>query len=148
VIGPDSPTSGTMPATADDTAVITGRLGNGAPFVLTGTWAVYNGSGNRLEVYGSEGTVVVAGGVVMAGRKGEALTETAVPTEYTLDASAGEGMVPASAFLFEDVAAVVDGRRPASEALFARIADAVRTQEVIDTVRREGERFIGRRALG
>ena len=87
---------------------------------------------------------MAAGGVVRAGRKGEALAEAAVPAEYALDPSAGEGMVPASASFFEDVAAVVDGRRPASEALFARIADAVRTQEVIDTVRRDGERLIGR----
>lgn len=143
-IGPDSPTAGTMPATADDTAVITGRLDNGAPFVLTGTWAVFNGSGNRIEMYGSEGTAVVAGGVVRAGRKGEALTEVPVPEEYALDTSAGEGMVPASARLFEDVAAVVDGRRPASEALYASVADAVRTQAVIDTVLRDGERVIGR----
>jgi hypothetical protein len=67
-----------------------------------------------------------------------------VPEGYALDASAGEGMVPASARLFEDVAAVVDGRRPANEALYASVADAVPTQEVIDTVRRDGERVIGR----
>jgi predicted dehydrogenase len=142
-IGPDSPTAGSMPATADDTAVITGRLANGAPFVLTGTWAVFNGSGNRVEIYGSEGTAVVAGGVVKAGRRGEPLRDVEVPAAYALDAGAGDRMVPASARLFADVAAVVDGRRPAAEALFARIADAVRTQEVMDTVRRDGERIIG-----
>jgi predicted dehydrogenase len=142
-IGPDSATEATMTATADDTAVISGRLGNGAPFVLTGTWAVFNGSGNRIEVYGSEGTAVVAGGVVQAARRGEALSERAMPAEYALDPSTGEGMVPASVRFFEDVGAVVDGRRQASQALFARIADGVRTQEVIDTVRRDGERVIG-----
>jgi len=142
-IGPDSPTTGMMPATADDAAVITGRLANGAPFVLTGTWAVFHGSGNRIEVYGSEGTAVVADGTVKAGRRGEALRDVEVPAAYALDPAAGERMVPASARLFEDVAAVVDGRRPATDALFARIADAVRTQEVMDTVRRDGERLIG-----
>jgi predicted dehydrogenase len=143
-IGPDSPTTGTVSATADDTAVITGRLGNGAPFVLTGTWAVFNGSGNRIEVYGSEGTAVFAGGIVQAARPGEAFTEVAVPAGYALDPSAGEGAVPASARFFGDVAAVVDGRRPSSEGLFARIDDAVGTQEIMDTVRQGGERVIGR----
>ena len=119
-IGPDSPTTATMTATADDTAVISGRLGNGAPFVLTGTWAVFNGSGNRIEVYGSDGTAVVAGGVLKAAQKGETLAEAAVPAAYALDPAAGEGMVPASVRFFEDVAAVVDGRRPAREALFLR----------------------------
>jgi len=143
-IGPDSPTNGTQPATADDGTVITGRLDNGAPFVLTGTWAVYAGSGNRIEVYGSEGTVAVHSGVVSAAQKGEALSERTLPADYALDTSIGEGMVPASAKLFEDVAAVVDGRRAASEARFARIADAVRVQEVMDAARVDGERVIGR----
>jgi predicted dehydrogenase len=143
-IGPDSPSKGTQPATADDTTVITGRLTNGAPFVLTGTWAVYNGSGNRIEVYGSEGTVVADNGVVSAALNGEPLTERAVPADYALPAVAGPGMVPASAVLFAEVAAVVDGRRPMSEARFARNADRVRVQEVMDVVRRDGERVIGR----
>ena len=47
VIGTDSPTSGTMPATADDTAVITGRLGDGAPFVLTGTYTTGQATASR-----------------------------------------------------------------------------------------------------
>src|SRR5262249_25475349 len=143
-IGPDSPTSGTQRATADDTAVVTGRFDNGAPFVLTGTWAVHNGSGNRLEVYGSDGSIGVSGGVVRAARKGEGFTEMPTPPEYALDESTGERMVPASARLFSDLAAVVDGRTPRSEGLFATVADAVKTQQVIEAACQAGERIIGR----
>jgi len=142
-IGPDSPSVGTAEATADDTVAITGRLDNGAPFVLAGTWAVPNGGGTRLEIHGSEGALVLSGTTVLGAKKGEALAEVAPPAEYGLDASLGPGMVPAAARLFEDVAAVVDGRRPASEALFARIADAVHTQRVMDAARAGGERLIG-----
>jgi predicted dehydrogenase len=141
-IGPDSPTTGTKPADADDTALITGRFDNGAPWVLAGTWAVHNGTGSRVEVYGSEATVVVHDGVVKAARKGEALTEMAPPAGYQLPA--GPGMVAPAAQLFTDLAAVVDGRKASQEALFARIADAARVQEVMDRVSQKGERVIGR----
>jgi hypothetical protein len=53
-------------------------------------------------------------------------------------------MVPASARLFQDVAAVVDGRRSPEDAVFARLEDGLRTQQVMDTVRGDGERVIGR----
>ena len=142
-IGPDSPTKGSAPATADDMTVITGRLENGAPFVLTGTWAVFNGSGSRIEIYGSEGTAVVQGGVVSAAAKGDALAEVAIPVAYQLDHSTGERMVPPAAKLFEDVAAVVDGRRDPADALFARIRDGLKVQEIMDAVRERGERLIG-----
>jgi predicted dehydrogenase len=142
-IGPDSPSVGTMPATADDTAVITGRLENGAPFVLTGTWAVFNGSGSRIEVYGSEATAIVHNGVVRAARHGQALADMRVPSEYTLEPSTGDRNVPPSTRLFEELAAVVDGRRSVSEALFARIADGMRVQEIMDIAREKGERIIG-----
>ena len=143
-IGPDSPRMGTQLATADDTAVVTGRFHNGAPLVLTGTWAAHNGTGNRLEAYGSEGTIVVSDGVIRGARKGETLAAMPIPAEYELDLSTGERMVPASTRLFADLAAVVDGRTPPSEGLFASIADAVKTQQVIESVREQGgERVIG-----
>ena len=103
-----------MPATADDAAVITGRLGNGAPFVPTGSWAVFDGSGNGIEVYGSDGTAVIRDGVVKAAQKGDALAEMAISAKFMLDASTGGRMVAAWARLFENVAAVVDGGRPAT----------------------------------
>jgi predicted dehydrogenase len=142
-IGADSPTVGTEKATADDVAVVAGRLDNGAPFVLTGTWAVRHGSGNQLEIHGSEGSAVVAGNVLKTARWGEDLAEAELPPQYALDVAAGERMVPASARLFEDLAAVVDGRRSLDEALFARLEDGLRTQQVMEAVRRDGERIIG-----
>jgi predicted dehydrogenase len=143
-IGPSSPTVGTEKATADDVAVVTGRLDNDAAFVLTGTWAVHHGSGNQLEIHGSEGSAVVAGNSLRAARRGDDLADVEVPAEYALDLAAGERMVPASARLFQDVAAVVDGRRSPEEAVFARLEDGLKTQQVMDTVRRDGERVIGR----
>ncbi len=142
-VGPDSPTAGTRRVTADDTAVVTGRFSNGAPFVLTGSWALHNGSGNRLEAYGSDGSIVVSGGVITAGRRGEGFMEIPTPSAYTLDELTGERMVPASARLFADLAAVVDGQTFRADGLFATVEDAVKTQEVIEVVRQAGERIIG-----
>jgi len=138
-IGADSPTNGTRKADADDTAVVTGRLENGAPFVLAGTWAVHNGSGSRLEIYGSEGTIVVHNGAITAAKRNEPLEPISPPAEYAPTA-AGPAATPIAALLFADLAAVVDGRRPLEEALFARISDAARVQEAIERVRVNGER--------
>ena len=141
-IGPDSPSAGTANATADDTAVVTGRLTGGAPFVLTGTWSVFNGSGNRLEIYGSEGTAVLEEGTLKAAKRGENFEKVVIPAAYTLDTAAGPRLIPASSRLFEDVAAVVDGRRDPEDALFARIEDGYKVQEVMEVVRARGERII------
>jgi hypothetical protein len=40
---------------------------------------------------------------------------------------------------------VVDGRRSPDDALFARLEDGLKTQEVMDTVGRDGERIIATR---
>ena len=58
--------------------------------------------------------------------------------------STGPGAERPAAQLFTDLAAVVDGRKAPQEALFARIADAARVQEVMDRVSQKGERVIGR----
>lgn len=131
-LGPDVETVGTRPATADDTAVFHGRIG-GAPFAMTGTWAVHGGSGVRLEAYGTEGTLVLdAAGRVLGARVGEPLAEIPAPAALAVPYS-GPGMVPLFAALAADLAGAVDRGEPG---LFARFADGLAVQEVIDAVLR------------
>ena len=131
-IGPDSPTVGMREVDADDTAVATGRLDNRAPFVLSGTWSIHHGSGVRLELYGSEGSLVLDGPTLLGARAGDALAPQEPPACYGLPE--GTGMVPLCAQMMQEVADVVDGRCEQSATILPTLDDGLAVQEIIENI--------------
>ena len=127
---------------SEDAVVLQGLLDSGAPFSLSVTWSVHHPSGERLEIYGSEGTLVVEpSGRLLGARRGEAaLRELPVPAAFDLpevaslrpDASA---VVPSSALyvaLAQDLLDTIRGGQ--SERLFATFDDGVRLLELVEPV--------------
>lgn len=87
--------------TSPDNVVINGRLRNGAVITAHVGSQPFHGSGYKLEIYGTEGTLVLAQGggggrardlVLMGGRKDEkALQELPIPDHVRFAASKTEG---------------------------------------------------------
>jgi predicted dehydrogenase len=79
--------------TAPDNVLVQGRLENGAVANAYVGVHPYHGSGHRLEIYGTDGTLVMIGGGqsgeelqrrIMGGQKGDkALQELPVPERFT-----------------------------------------------------------------
>jgi predicted dehydrogenase len=84
-------TGETMPVNAPDWISVAGRLAGGAEVALLVTTVPFSPSGNRFEIYGREGTLVLAGGTpnigpsqLFAARGDEPLTALAIPERFTL----------------------------------------------------------------
>ena len=84
-------TGETMRVDAPDWISVSGRLAHGAEVAFLVTTVPFGPSGNRLEIYGREGTLVITGGSpnigpsqLFAARGDEALTALAVPARFTL----------------------------------------------------------------
>jgi len=87
----NSDTGETMRVDSPDWISVSGRLGNGAEVSFLVTTVPFNPSGNRFEIYGREGTLVISGGSANVGpsqlrgaRGDEPLTEMDVPERFTL----------------------------------------------------------------
>jgi predicted dehydrogenase len=82
--------------TAPDNVLISGRLKNGAVVSLHVAAIPYAGSGFRLEIYGRDGTLVIAGEdspqlndvTLMGAQRGNTLAPIAVPERLTVTAAA------------------------------------------------------------
>jgi len=116
-------TGETMQVNSPDWISVSGRLGGGAEVSYLATTVPFNPSGNRFEIYGREGTLVISGGSPNIGpsqlrgaRGDEALTAMEIPERFTL-VPAG---VPAG-----------PPRNVAQE--YARIARAMASGEPYDT---------------
>ena len=84
-------TGETMPVDAPDWISVVGRLAGGAEVAFLVTTVPHSPSGNRLEIYEREGTLVIAGGTpnigpshLFAARGDEPLTALAIPEHFTL----------------------------------------------------------------
>lgn len=131
-IGPDTTTIGMRAVDADDGATLTARLANGGLVTLGGSWVVHGGAGERLEAYGSEGTLRLEGGRVSGARAGEtSFTEIPIPDALAVSAAAGAYMVPFFAALASDLRAAIVGDSD-RELIYASFADALRVQEITD----------------
>jgi predicted dehydrogenase len=132
-LGSWAETEGVGVADAEDAVVIHASFGNGAPLRLAGTWSVYNGTGERLEVYGSDGTLVLerSGRILGAAAKSPALTELPVPERFRLPET-GPGPIALYSCLANDVAAVILGTQ--AEGLFATFDDGVCLLEIEETI--------------
>lgn len=84
-------TGGTMQVDSPDWISVAGRLGKGAEVSFLVTTVPFNPSGNRFEIYGGEGTLVISGGSANVGpsqlqgaRGGEPLAAMEIPERFTL----------------------------------------------------------------
>src|SRR5919202_750815 len=84
-------TGETMQVDSPDWISVSGRLGNGAEAAFLVTTVPYAPSGNRFEIYGREGTLVISGGSLNVGpnqlhgaRGDEPLTAMEIPERFTL----------------------------------------------------------------
>ena len=91
----ESDTNRYVDVTSPDNILVSGKLASGAVMSVHVATQPFNGSGQRLEIYGREGTLVVEGGDrrVLGGKKGDtALQELPVPERFTwVPETAGQG---------------------------------------------------------
>jgi predicted dehydrogenase len=80
-----------MPVDSPDWVSVSGRLGDGAEVSFLVTTVPFSPSGNRFEIYGREGTLVISGGSSNIGpnelqgaRGDEPLTAMEIPERFTL----------------------------------------------------------------
>jgi predicted dehydrogenase len=137
-VGDTVETVGLAPVDAEDAAVICGRFENGAPLSVAGTWSVYHGSGERLEAYGSEGTLVLESTGQILGATADALELAELPVpDGDAAASRAQGR-PAltSPALYSQLAADVAGMILGTQhdAPFATFDDGVRLLEIGEAV--------------
>jgi predicted dehydrogenase len=127
-LGPDIEPVGRRPVDVDDTVTMMGTIA-GVPFGTMASWAVYHGAGERFEAFGSEGTLILDGNRVLAGRADEpSLSEVSIPP---VQAPGLESQSPFAA-LAADLARAVDAG--ATDTSFATLADGLAVQRVIDAV--------------
>jgi hypothetical protein len=109
------------------------RFENGALLNLAGTWSVYNGTGERLEAYGSDGTLVLesTGQVLGAAAKSPELTELPVPERFWLPSDQPRPIGLYSR-LASDVAGVILGTQ--ADGVYATFDDGVRLLEIEETI--------------
>jgi predicted dehydrogenase len=147
-------TEGTAIADSEDAVVLNARFDNGALLSLAACGSVRHTRGERLEAYGSEGTLVLerSGGyesperLFGASAKDAGLVELQVPERYQLPAdyqalSAENGRAALYAVLASDVAGVIGGAQ--SKGLFATFDDGVRLLEIDEAVRWANDRPLG-----
>jgi predicted dehydrogenase len=84
-------TGGTMQVDSPDWISVSGRLGNGGEVAFLVTTVPFNPSGNRFEIYGRDGTMVLSGGSsnigptqLQAARGNEPLTAMEIPERFVL----------------------------------------------------------------
>ncbi|GAA1827703.1 Gfo/Idh/MocA family oxidoreductase [Pseudonocardia ailaonensis] len=134
----------TEPVDADDAVLLQGSFVGGALLSIGSTWAVPNGSGERMEVYGSAGALVLDNaGVLHGALAGGPLEVLAVPDTYALATPPPEPMTPAELLYgrgrrhlygtyMRDLADIVRGGE--GTGLHPTFDDGVRLAEIQETV--------------
>ncbi|MEE9284876.1 MAG: Gfo/Idh/MocA family oxidoreductase [Dehalococcoidia bacterium] len=124
---------GTMTAEVDDTFFFLFRFASGALGAFLSGAAIAAGGGvQRIEAYGTEGTLVLDGDRLLAARKGErSLEQVPLPAPELASGTVDPHYVPMGTWTRQIVDAVSDGRQIAPD-----FEDGWRSQQVIDAVRR------------
>jgi predicted dehydrogenase len=156
--GVEAEVEGTAVVDSEDAVVLSARFDNGALLSLAASGSVHHGRGERLEAYGSDGTLVLeqTGGyegperLYAAAAKDAALVELQVPERYEFpaayrDLSRQNVRAAQYAVLASEVAAVISGTQ--SEGLYATFDDGIRLLEIDEAVRRADDRPRGSEAL-
>jgi predicted dehydrogenase len=149
--GVEAEVDGTAIVDSEDAVVINARFDNGALLSLAASGSVHHGKNERLEAYGSDGTLVLeqTGGyegperLYGATAKDAELVELQVPKRYQFpaayqDLSTQNVRAAQYAVLASEVAAVISGTR--SEGLYATFDDGIRLLEIDEAVRWANDR--------
>jgi len=139
-----SDTGETIDVTSPDTVLLNGRLESGALVAAHVGSVPYNGSGARLEVYGTEGTLILtaAGGfnigpIAVYGAQGGATpAELTIPAHYVL---APEGTPAGTPFNVAQAYARYADSLQAGERLDADFELAVARHRLLDAIQRSSE---------
>ncbi len=141
---PISDTGGSIAVTSPDTVLLHGRLESGAAVAVQVATVPFNGSGARLEIYGSEGTLLLScpggfniGPSTLAGARGAAPPERlTVPERFRLapeGTPAGPAMNVAQAYV-----RYAECRR-SGERIDADFELAVRRHRLLDAIQRSSD---------
>ena len=124
-------------ATADDQASFTAEMKNGAIVSVFMSGAARHTMGNQLQIFGSEGTLLLADAdeKLLLARAGEEFQDVSETDPNAGLPGIGKGIWNVSfvGLIHEATAAIREGRRPREGATFA---DGLKTQQAMDAVRR------------
>jgi predicted dehydrogenase len=129
----------TEPADAEDGVAMHGRFLTGGLFGLTGSWAVHHAAGQRWEIYGSHGTLMLDRDERLFGARagGGPLQELPTPPEFAFATRSQDRMqrlVPLYSALLAELRDQILGRAGASP-IYGTFADGVRLLEIGEAVR-------------
>jgi predicted dehydrogenase len=129
----------TLPVTSEDTFGLMGRLQNGALVSIGSSLLAASGPGNRIEAYGSEGTLILeADGTLLGSHGGTPLAPLEVPEHYFRRELLPEGtparLQPFITLVEQFCGWALDGTpaRPSFE-------DGVQVQRVHDAIRKSND---------
>jgi predicted dehydrogenase len=119
--------SGTVPVTSDDTDLVSFVLENGVPGRIDLSVVAHNGV-RRVEIYGTEGTLVLEGTMLYRSQNGELVR---VPPEYWDQGRLDDARIGPFVELAQRVIDRIQGKDAAP---FATFADGLEVQRVMDAI--------------
>ena len=134
----DARTGATWSVTADDTCVVTVEFATGALASLHLSGAARYGSGDRLEIYGSEGTLVLDNDGTLRGARGRDRAPRPIPVPATNDPTLPADTSPMLAGFVRLARAFVDAIQ-AGQPRPPTFADGLRVQEVIGAAQKSSQ---------
>jgi predicted dehydrogenase len=143
---PDSAAGGQLkPVDADDTCLLTLELADGTPCQLAISSVTYNGRGHWLEVYGSEGTLVLGSSnlkdyvhdfQLQAAPAGEELSEVPIPQRLAFPQVFADGRLAPFLRVVERWVEGIDAGR----ALLPSLREGVYSQLLMDLTHKASDR--------
>ena len=133
------------PVTADDSFVLLCRFARGGTALINVSVVVPFGGGERLELYGSKGTLVLDNeGRVYGGRVGEAnMQQLQIPARYTGGPSSSDQRLRPFVTLAGDFVEAIRQARQAGEGTIQLLTpgfrDGYKVQQVIEAARQSAE---------
>ncbi|MCX6024489.1 MAG: Gfo/Idh/MocA family oxidoreductase [Chloroflexi bacterium] len=129
----DPATNEMRPVTTEDSFLIQFRLASGAPGALLGSSVGRFGQGNRVEAYGTEGTLIITPELkLLGGRRGESgLTELEIPDRLQAPAHLPSNL----RFFYSLIGHYAEAVRSGDTSVQPGFDAGRRTQEVLDAIR-------------
>lgn len=127
---PEAETGAPRRVTSDDNCAFLARLRNGATASVHLSAVAPVGSGERITLTGSEGTLVLQANKLWGGRRGDAeLRELPIPDAFTVE---GAGLIGPFKVL---LARMIEGIRAGATDVSPSCEEGLRVQRVLDAVR-------------
>ncbi len=130
-----------QPVDADDNAVVTLGFASGALGIVTAS-GVARGGESRIELYGSQGTLVLKGfaGELWGAQAGaQTLSKLEVPEQYNAPARGKPGQQGMILALLDELAKAIHAGHPPDRSLLPTFADGLAVQRVLDAAQRASE---------